>query len=72
MKIKAITLDELELPESMTVEMTRAEATLIAGYVGGLTPNTPVSSGIWDALTGTVFNRFWEDGLRDAQLEATH
>ena len=67
MKVKALTLDGDGLPETVTVEMTRAEAILIANYVGNLTPSTIASTGIWDALSGSVFVPFWEDGLADAR-----
>jgi hypothetical protein len=66
MRIKTIQLDSNELPETIDVQMTREEGVLIANYVGGLLPSTPASVSIWDALTGRVFNRFWDDGLSDA------
>lgn len=69
MKIKAIALDDNELPETVTVEMTLAEAILIGKHVGSVKPSTATSSGIWDALTGVVFNSFWEDGINDAAKE---
>jgi hypothetical protein len=67
MKVKALTLDDDGLPDRLTVEMTRDEAILIATHVGNLTPSTEVSTPIWDALSGEVFNRYWEDGLDDAR-----
>lgn len=69
MRVLSIELDTDELPVEVTVRMSRAEATLIASYVGQLTPSTATSHGIYDALVGGVFNRFWEDGLDDARRE---
>ena len=70
MKILAIELDTDELPAEITVRMSRAEAELIAAHVGQVLPSTGTSSGIYDALVGGVFNRFWEDGLTDARHES--
>lgn len=67
MKVLGIDLDESEMPERIRVEMTREEAIMIADHVGSVTPSRPVTSAVWDALTGSVFNRFWDDGVDDAR-----
>lgn len=69
MKIKAITLDRDELPETITVEMTRAEAILIVRHVGSLRPSTATSDEMYEALAGSLFNRFWDDGVAEAASE---
>lgn len=71
MKIKAITLDDDSNPETITVLLSRDEAVAIATVFGrmnvyterefGLDPS--VCSEIYGALTGDVFNRFYEEGL---------
>ena len=66
MKIKSIELDGNELPHSVTLTMSLSEAILIAEFVGNLTPSTAASTSIWNALDGTLFNRFWEEGFRGA------
>ena len=68
MKIRQITLGK-DAPESIVVEMTVAEAILITKYVGQLTPCTQTSTGIWDELTSSLFNRFWDDCVDDAARE---
>ncbi|MFE6966854.1 hypothetical protein ACFVAJ_17220 [Agromyces sp. NPDC057679] len=75
MKVKTINLDPDELPETITVKLTRAEAITIAGMCGKLSPATAEASGldysaaseVYNGLVGTVFNRFWEDGLNEAR-----
>ena len=75
MKIRNIQLDDNELPETVTVEMTIGEAAFIAKVCGGLSRNTAIEQhgpigahhdDIYDSLTGGLFNRFWEDGIDDA------
>jgi hypothetical protein len=48
-------------PKTMTV----AAAAQVARHFGALTPSDDVTREIWDCLTGTVFNRFYEGGLYD-------
>ena len=66
MKIVTINLDSRETPTSVLVEMTLDEAILIGNHVGNLVPSTEISTGIWHSLTGSLFNRFWDDGIREA------
>lgn len=68
MKIRSIKLKG-DLPVSLKVEMTMAEAILIGRYVGDLVPTTEVSSDIYTALAGGVFNLYWDDGLQEAERE---
>lgn len=63
MKIKGIHLDAEEMPQEIEVIMTIDEAAAIAQWTGKLTPSTQVTSEIYSALVGGVFNRYWEDGL---------
>jgi hypothetical protein len=62
-KVLRIDLDEQELPATVQVEMTLAEAVLITKHVGNLLPATSTSNGLWEALTGSLFNRFWDEGV---------
>jgi len=75
MKVKRIDLDDEEMPERVTVELTHDEAAYIATMVGKHSFNSAeqvmpgggyLNSAISDALNGTVFNRFYEDGLAEA------
>lgn len=75
MKIKAIHLNDEELPDTITVEMTRDEALIMARVTGGYSDKTAreahgdigyASTGIYDALVGSVFNRYWDDGVQEA------
>lgn len=71
MKIDAIQFEQGEegaIPSEITVTMTRDEAAAIARVFGGFTDNDLFVRGlpkteIYDALTGDVFNRYWEAGL---------
>jgi len=71
MKLKSITFAEGEEganPETVTVEMTILEAlwcVKVAGKQKGESPH----SGIYDCLISDVVNRYWEDGIKDAQRE---
>lgn len=78
MKIRAITLDEDELPVMITVEMTVDEAGLLAAHLGNTRPKDReaqlagfgvVGSDIYEALVGSVFNRYYEDGVREYLVE---
>lgn len=73
MRIKNIELDTDEVPSVVTVVMTVQEAAFIARLSGRVTtsmdvfPDTPgaeVAANTVDrALTGGLFNLFWEAGL---------
>lgn len=75
MKVLSIDLDDTELPNAITVTMTRDEAVVLARMTGGHSIRTAsaqfgdrgkCTESIYDALVGAVFNRFWEDGVDDA------
>ena len=70
MELKEITfspdLDGEAVPETVTVKMTVKEAlwlAIVAGEQRGVSPH----SGIYNCLTGDVFNRYWDDGVDDAK-----
>jgi hypothetical protein len=70
MKVKGIKLTSKGC--KTTVELTEREAALIARMIGPTnhrqrdeiqSDGGEVGSDIWDALTGEVFNRFYEAGI---------
>lgn len=74
MKIRQINLGDDELPETIVVEMSLSEAIFVGKLVGNT--NDPeaetVKPGgkddayeVYSALTGGVFNRFWDGGVED-------
>lgn len=74
MKIRQIALDEEENPESVTVQMSLPEAAFIAKIIGvtnGADRDKMVRNGaklgseVYDALTGSLFNRFYHGGVED-------
>lgn len=78
MKVKRIDLDDDQMPESVTVELTRDEALFIALLTGGQTgpaaedvlPGGPaLSEAVYYGLSGSVFTRFYDDGVREAASE---
>lgn len=65
MKVLAIVLDDNERPATVTVEMTVDEAAATAKHFGGI-PGDKMPHGcgdIYDRLTSSFFNCFWEDGV---------
>lgn len=75
MKVKRIDLDDEEMPERITVELTHDEAAYIATLTGKQSFNsaeaiTPrgghLNSAVSSALNGVVFNRFYENGTDEA------
>lgn len=73
MKLRAIhfdrdkrTIDGNPVPARIEVEMTLDEAWVIARMCGRLTGANPATSEIYDELVGSVFNRFWDDGVDGA------
>lgn len=76
MKLLGLKFDEPDangavLPSVVTVTMTIVEAALIARIIGRLTnPQSEVivpvqhgaHHGIYDCLSGAVFNRYWDGG----------
>ena len=78
MKVKRIDLDGEEMPERVLVELSHDEATYLALLLGkqnandmnGVMPDGSLQGGaIYDGLTGSLFNRFYEDGV-DGAAEA--
>jgi len=75
MKIKSITLDDSEMPELITAEITRDEAIVLALMMGRYSSSGAAddfgsryecTSTIYEALVSGVFNRFWDDGVSGA------
>lgn len=75
MKVKRIDLDDEEMPERVTVELSHDEATFLAVFLGKLNGaqeeeamkgGSALGSGIYWGLAGGVFNRFYEDGVDGA------
>lgn len=73
MKITAMTLTDYEtpVPETVTAVLTIREAAFLARLLGRMTgtqknevqsDGNECGSAIWNALAGTVFNPFFEDG----------
>lgn len=57
--------DDEYYPETITVTMTLKEAIFIAKKAGA---EPPAATGtICDCLVGDVFNRYWDDGVDDAE-----
>ncbi|MFF1701225.1 hypothetical protein [Streptomyces sp. NPDC058252] len=74
MDIKVLELDEAGNPEFITVRMTVLEAAFMAEVTGKQSSNdaeqvfaggSAPSHSIYDALVGSVFNRFWDGGVDD-------
>lgn len=75
MKVKNITLDEEENPAVVTVELSADEAAFIARLTGSLSPHDVItamgedprwfnaSAEVYNGLVGSVFNRFYDDGI---------
>lgn len=68
--------DTVSLPDRITVEMTIAQAAAIATFFGNLNDyglrrvyQTGVEweemHGPYNCLIGSVFNRYWEDGINE-------
>lgn len=75
MKVKRIDLDDEEMPERVLVELSHDEAVYLALLIGKQNSNdmnevTPGGSdlggAVYDGLTGSLFNRFYEDGVDEA------
>jgi hypothetical protein len=75
MKVQTIRLDEDENPDMVVVEMSSDEAAFIARLCGSLSPRDittflaedprwfRANEDIYESLAGSVFNRFYDDGL---------
>jgi hypothetical protein len=75
MKVKKISLDDEEMPERVLLDCSHDEAVLIASLLGkhnsddldAVIPGGGRLGGdVYDALTGSVFNRFYDDGVAGA------
>ncbi|MBM9507978.1 hypothetical protein [Actinacidiphila acididurans] len=75
MKVKQITLDDEEMPERVLLDCSHDEAVLIAALLGrqdagDLAAVVPhggrLGAEVYDALAGSVFNRFYDDGVAGA------
>ncbi|GGW76786.1 hypothetical protein [Streptomyces griseoloalbus] len=75
MKVKRIDLDEEEMPERVLVELSHDEAAYLALLIGKqnstdmnevMPGGTSQGGAIYDGLTGSLFNRFYEDGVDGA------
>lgn len=66
MQIRNISLDEDQMPDTITVNMGISEAIQIAQWAGKTPSPTAEMSWIYSALCGSVFNRFWDDGVNGA------
>ena len=78
MRVTNIGLDGEELPETITVELSRDEAIVLGKITGKYSfseaqanfgERAACTGDIYDALVGVVFNRFWDDGIKDAEKE---
>ena len=74
MNIRSIDLED-GVPSALTVTMSADEALFIAAVLGKMNGQQAsgilesgdfVQDGIYSALTGLVFNRFYEDGVVEA------
>jgi hypothetical protein len=75
MKLRRIELDDNELPSRATFDVTADEALYLAVLLGKmsgtqaeelLTGGGELSADLYECLTGSLFNRFYEDGVNDA------
>ncbi|CAH9419462.1 hypothetical protein SGL43_06517 [Streptomyces globisporus] len=76
MKVKRIDLDDEEMPQRVLVELSHDEAAYLALLLGRQTGNdgNAIAAGgavlggaIYDGLTESLFNRFYEDGVDGAK-----
>jgi hypothetical protein len=74
MLIRTLEFDEDEQPESLTVQMSIREAAYLAKVTGkhsSDTANAVMRGGseantlVYNALTGAVFNRYWDGGVHE-------
>jgi len=73
-QIKSIELDDNENIEFVTVKLSAEEAAFIAFFTGKQTGDTanevmrggaPASSHLYEAFTGGVFNKWYDDGVKE-------
>lgn len=69
MRVQRIDLENSK-PKTLVVEMTIEEAMVVTKWCGGLSPVTSpdyeATDGVYGALVGDVFNRYWEWGIDGA------
>lgn len=76
MKLRQVTFNEQEDPETVEFVLTVDEAALLYAFVGRVSPKAVTDAagdvkwgnalyGIADCLSGAFFNRFWEGGASD-------
>ena len=76
MKVRAIQMDDNEMPMTVTLEATVDEAALLYAFVGHVSPKAVADAGgdvrwgyalddVAECLTGSFFNRFWNDGAKE-------
>lgn len=75
MKVQTIRLDADENPDMIVVEMSADEAAFLARLAGSLSPHDVInalgddprwfnaSAEVYHALAGSVFNRFYDNGI---------
>jgi hypothetical protein len=75
-KLKQVTFNEEEDPETVEFVLTVEEAALLYAFVGRVSPNNVTDAAgdkrwgdalaeIAGCLSGSFFNRFWEGGAAD-------
>jgi hypothetical protein len=74
MQIKSLELDEDEDPEFITARMSVKEAAYLATLTGKQSSSSAnefmrggaeANTGVYDALTGGVFNRYFDGGVQE-------
>lgn len=70
MRVNKISFNEKEWPQEITVTMTVGEAALLVKHCGRqslLSANEcyEATNALYDALTGMVFNAYYENGVDD-------
>lgn len=71
MIIRSIEFDKKEQPQTLTVELSVAEAAALAQLTGKRSPLKaaedkipyPETTSVYDALVGAFFNRYWDNGI---------
>lgn len=75
MRIRGLSFDDDGTPGLMTVAMTKDEALFLAALIGPTSPDDreavmhgggEIGGDIYDCLVDGVFNRYYDDGVRDA------
>lgn len=78
MKINGFTLDDDGHPDFISVSMSADEALFLAVFIGAtkdpdrerVMPGAGrIGSDIYDCLADRLFNRWWDDGVKDALRE---